>query len=127
VIRKRQTRCLPPQTLAALVRGKIPVDEVEHVRKHLPQCSKCLGRLTAGIQRRTPGARVALAGGSPPVGVESSHGKLFRSLAVALSLLALGSSATCWYLDPPVPGKSSPLQPRLPSDVTRNALTGGME
>lgn len=123
VIRKRRPRCLEAQTLAALAHGRIP-DELEQVRQHLPQCSKCLGALAAAVQRRTRGEGSPLTARGPlPAPVDSSHGRLFRGLAVALSLLALGSSATCWYLDTPVPG-GRPLDPASPSDVARGAITG---
>jgi hypothetical protein len=106
VNRKRRTRCLDARTLAALARGTFPADELLHVREHLPRCSKCLGRIAAAARRRAlggPGPLEREARQLPPA--DSNPGTLLRSLAVAISLLALGSSATCWYLDPVVPGK----------------------
>jgi hypothetical protein len=126
VNRKRKARCLEARTLAALARGSMPGDELQHVREHLPQCSKCLGQVAAAARRRALGAPASLGRGAPHLvpGAESKPGRLLRSLAVALSLLALGSSATCWYLDPAVPGKGRSNEAVAPSGVTRGAMVG---
>jgi hypothetical protein len=107
VNRKGRTRCLDAQTLAALARGTIPAHELHHVREHLPRCSKCLGRIAAAVRRRALDGPARLQREAPPLppDADSNLGRLLRSLAVAISLLALGSSATCWYLDPAVPGQ----------------------
>jgi hypothetical protein len=107
VNRKGRTRCLEARTLAALARGTIPTDELHHVREHLPRCSKCLGRIAAAVRRRALGGPAELdrEAARLPRDAASPSGRLLRSLAVAISLLALGSSATCWYLDPAVPGQ----------------------
>jgi hypothetical protein len=131
VDRKGRTRCLDARTLAALARGTIPAHELHHVREHLPRCSECLGRIAAAVRRRALGGPARLereAPRLPPPDVASNPGRLLRSLAVALSLLALGSSATCWYLDPAVPGKGlgheTLSNETLPaSGVTRGAMT----
>lgn len=123
--RKHRSRCLNARTLALLGRGAAPGPELQRVREHLPQCSKCLGTVAAAVRRR------ALAG-SPGHGREARGlasdrhpGRLFRSLAVAISLLALGSSATCWYLDPAVPGESRSNEGMPPPSVARGAMTDG--
>lgn len=125
VIRKRRPRCLDAQTLTALAHGRIPSEELERVRQHLPQCSKCLGALSAAVRRRALGERSPPGARGPALApIDSGHGRLFRGLAVVLSLLALGSSATCWYLDTPVPGGRRALDRASPSDVARGAITG---
>ena len=130
VNRKRRTRCLDARTLAALARGTLPGGALHHVREHLPRCSKCLGAVAAAVRRRALGAparrereREREAPRLLPPGADSYRGRLLRTLAVAISLLALGSSATCWYLDPAVPGKSHSNETMPPSGVTRGAMT----
>jgi hypothetical protein len=134
VNRKGRTRCLGAQTLASLARGTIPADELHLVREHLPRCPKCLGRIAAAVQRRALGGPAQLEREGPRLArdADSRPGRLLRSLAVAISLLALGSSATCWYLDPAVPGKGlshETLSNDLSNDtvpasgVTRGAMT----
>jgi hypothetical protein len=126
VTRKRRTRCLDSQTLATLARGSIPSDGLQHVREHLPQCSNCLGTVAAAVRRRALAGPAWPGREAPrlPAGADSSPGRLLRGLAVAISLLALGSSATCWYLDPRVPGKSLSNQGKPAPGVTHGAMTG---
>jgi hypothetical protein len=123
--RKRMSRCLDARTLAALAGGTMPSDEVRHVREHLPQCSKCLGKVAAASRQRAldgPAGSGRESARVPP-GAESSPGRLLRGLAVAISLLALGSSVTCWYLDPGVPGKGRSNEGMLPSGVPGGPMT----
>ncbi len=95
------------------------------MREHLPQCSKCLGKVAAAVRQRAlggppePGRERARI----PSGADSGPGRLLRGLAVAISLLALGSSVTCWYLDPIVPGKGRSNEGMPSPDVTRGAMT----
>jgi hypothetical protein len=127
VNRKRRTRCLDARTLAALARGTFPADELHHVREHLPRCSKCLGRIAAAVRRRALGgpARLEHEGPRLPPDADSNPGTLLRSLAVAISLLALGSSATCWYLDPVVPGKGLSHETLRNETVPASGVTHG--
>jgi len=101
VIRRRRTRCLQPETLAELAQGRMPSEELNHIRQHLPNCSRCRDTIAANMRHRA-GAHRGASSVEPPllVAADSSQVKLFRSLALGLSLLALGSSVTCWYLDP---------------------------
>lgn len=125
VIRKYPTRCLDARTLAALTNGTIPLDELPHIQKHLPRCSKCVAAVAAGSRRRARCSRTPQSGDFLRVCVESRRGRLLRGLAVTLSLLALGSSATCWYLDPN--GAQGSLSGRAsPSGLMRGG-TGAIE
>jgi hypothetical protein len=124
-LNRKRTRCLDARTLAALARGSLPDSDVQPVREHLPQCSKCLGKVAAAARQRALGgpAGPGREGARVPPGADSSPGRLLRGLAVALSLLALGSSVTCWYLDPRVPGKGRSNEGMPASGVTRGSLT----
>ena len=82
-----------------------------------------MAAVAAGLRCRASPGRVAsraeqLALARP----DSTRGRMLRSLAVALSLLVLGGSATCWYLDPARPATSRAVAPGAPSGFTRGAL-----
>jgi hypothetical protein len=122
VLIRRQSRCLDAQTLAALAHGKMPSGELHHIEKHLPQCSRCIGAIAAGIQRRARPSRYGSTSDSAVlVRSGSSRSRLSHTLAVALSLLALGSSVTYWYLGTGAV-KSRALDPWSPSSLMRGAL-----
>lgn len=124
-LNRKRSRCLDARTLAALARGSLSDSDVHPVREHLPQCSKCLGQVAAAARQRAlrGPAGPGRWGTRVPPGADSSPGRLLRGLAVAISLLALGSSVTCYYLGPRVPeeGRSNGGMPA--SGITRGAMT----
>jgi hypothetical protein len=53
-LRDARPDCLSTETLQTLANGVLPEGQHAHVRAHLSECSRCLGRLAEAVMNRRP-------------------------------------------------------------------------
>lgn len=96
---EERTDCLDSQTLAALSTGRIPVDELDRVWAHLPECSACLGVVASAVRART-NLWCSERGGDTVVLQRGTAAPSHRARMVTLLLVGgLGSCATWWFVN----------------------------